>query len=264
MFCILEIKERKKRLFHKNPPYSAVKTVIPKTAVFENITVFSYSGKCDFYSVREHLKSFSKSVILAENCTLPDSSGIFEFSSNDLRARMTLNSALFLLEGIKKKRDVSLVIADKAGSFSAFAEEFVPLAGRVKVITESLLRYNYASQEIFEDYGAVVSVDGWTACVPDADVFVSLSSSGFSPMSVTVKNRTQNSFITLEGDTFLLPECYEKYRNVNVSPYSFASALYSLSSVRELGEMKYNSFTVNGRQITLDSAVKMLDTLFNI
>ena len=257
MFCILEIKD----LFKSNPPFYAVKTVIPKTAVFESLTAFSYSGKCDFHAVREHLKSFSKSVIFAENCDLPASSGIFEFSSNELRARMTLNTALLLLESVRNRHNISLTLADKTGVFSDYLIDFVPFAKRVNVITDNLLRYRYASLDVLENYGAVVSAGEWSGAIPDSDVFVSVSQSGFSPMSVAVKNRTRNSYISLVGDGFTLPEKYEKYRKENIPNYAFASALYTLSSVKELGEMKYDSFTVNGRSISLDCAVKMLDTL---
>ncbi|MCR4564422.1 MAG: hypothetical protein K5755_07310 [Clostridiales bacterium] len=264
MFCILDIKDRKRRFFHKNPPYFAEKIVIPKKAVFEKLTVFSYSGKCDFYAVKEHLKAFSKSVILAENCVLPDSSGLFEFSSNELKARMIFNSAVKLMENVGNRRNITFTLADKTGDFSSLAEEIIPYAGRVNVITDNPVRYRYTSDEIFDNYGAVVSVGEWSNAVPDTDVFVSLSSTGFSPLAVSVKNRKNNGFITLEGDNFTLPDGILKYKPSNVKNYPFASALYSLSSVKTLGGMNYRSFTVNSRQITLNSAAKMLDTLLNI
>ncbi len=264
MFCILEIKERKRRLFHNNPPYYSEKKVIPKKAVFEELTVFSYSGKCDYYSVREHLKAFSKSVVLAENCNLPSDSGIFEYSSNDLKANMILNTALILLGGINNKRGLKLTVADKTGAFSDRLEKIITLAGKINVLTENFLRYRFSSQEVYENFGAVVTVSEWNNAIPDTDIFISLSTGGFSPLSISVRNRIGNSFVTLDGGSFSLPDDLIGYKPENVDKYRFASALFSLSGLKQLGGMKYDTFTVNSRDLTLDSAAKMLDTLLNI
>jgi len=264
LFCILEIKDRKRRLFRKNPPYYSEKKVIPKKAVFEELTVFSYSGKCDYYSVREHLKAFSKSVIFAENCNLPSDSGIFEYSSNELKANMVLNTALILLGGITNKRGLKLTVADKTGVFSDSLERIITLAGKISVMTENSLRYRFSSQEVYENFGAIVTVNEWSNAIPDTDIFISLSSGGFSPLSIAVKNRVGNSFVTLKGSNFSLPDDLMRYKPENVDKYRFASALFSLSGVKQLGSMKYDSFTVNSRDLTLDSAAKMLDTLLNV
>ena len=98
----------------------------------------------------------------------------------------------------------------------------------------------------------------------DTDIFISLSSGGFSPLSIAVRNRIGNSFVTLKGSNFLLPDDLIRYKPENVDKYRFASALFSLSGVKQLGSMKYDTFTVNSRDLTLDSAAKMLDTLLNI
>lgn len=261
MFCVLSIKERKKRLFHSNPPYKAEKTVIPKTAVFEKLTVYSYRKRVDYRAVKEHLKAFSKSVIFSNGTVAPVESGIFGFSSSDLKAHMTFNSAVALLENIKNKKRLSLVLADKTGEYSLFLEKAVSLAGNVTVMTDNKLRYGFAAEEVYEKLGAVVKIVPFDSKTDNCDFFVSLSASGKSPLSLSVKNTSQNSFIRLEGRDFTLPDRIKQYMPESVNAYSFASALFSLSGVKELGSICYDTFSVNSRIVTFSSAFKMLDTL---
>ncbi|MBE6836250.1 MAG: hypothetical protein E7515_08405 [Ruminococcaceae bacterium] len=263
MFCILKTEKRKKRIFHKNPPYNAVKTVIPKTAVFEELTVYSYNNRADYYAVKEHLKAFSKSVIFENETFLPKESGIFEYSSNDLKAQMTFNSACYLLEKYKGKNRLKLTVIDKTGNYSALLERLVMLAGQIDVITGDVFRYRYVADEIYENFGAVVNVRDRKSKAEYADITVSLSADGEYPLSITLRSRADKKLYSLVGESFSLPEKIAKYKPENVENYKFASALFSLSGLKKLGEMKYDTFTLNSRTVTLDSAAKMLDTLLN-
>ena len=258
---MLDVKKRKRKLFAKNPPYKAMKVVIPKTAVFERLTVYSYGKRTDYRAVKEHLKAFSKSVILCQDSVLPVESGIFEFSSADLKAYMTFNSLERLLDGIKEKRRISLVIADRTGDYSSFLERAVLLAGRVTVLTDNKMRYCFTADEIYETYGAVISIQPFSSKMPECDVFISLSNSGVFPLSVCVKNRAEGGYIRLTGSDFTLPESIKRFMPSTVNPYAFASALFTLSNVRALGKMGFDSFNIGSRRITAETAVKMLDTL---
>lgn len=261
MFCVLNVKERKRRIFHGNPPYKSEKIIIPKTAVFEKLTVFSYGKKIDYRAVKEHLKSFSKSVVFCEGVVLSADSGIFEYRSDELKAYMTFNSAVRLLDAVKNKKRLNLVLADKTGDYSLFLERAVLLAGNVTVFTDNSLRYQFAADEVYENYGAIVNIKPFDSKMSDCDVFISLSSSGRYPLSICVKNISQGGFVRLQGDGFTLPERIKKYIPDSVNCYSFVSALFSLSAVRELGSICYDSFLVNSRPVSVSSAFKMLDTL---
>ena len=257
----MNITERKRKLFHNNIPYSAEKTVIPKTAVFERLTVYSYGKKTDYSAVREHLRGFSKSVIMCRDCVLPAESGIFEFSSDELRAHMTFNSLEGLLTGVKNKNRLKLAAADRTGRYSFLLGRTVSLAGEVTVLTDNEMKYSFASQEVYEEYGAVVNIRPFQSSIPDCSVFVSLSSGGPYPLRILIKNAAAGGFVSLSGNSFSFPAKIEKYVPENVDRYSFASALFSLSGVKELAKLHYDTFEVNSRLISFPEALKMLDTL---
>jgi len=259
LFCILEIKEKKKRLFKKNYAFYAEKRVIPGLAVFEKLTAYSYNGKVDFPRLREHLRGFSRWIVLSDGCVLPPDSGLFSFSSNELKKRLVFNSAVSLLKQVGREYP-NVLLVDKKGDFSGEIEKIVPHVRNLTVMTESSLRYDYSVQEIFEDSGAVVKIIKWNENAPFSNVVISVSESGVNPLSISFLKTNGNKNIVLRGEGFYISDEILKYKPENISFYPFAGALYSLSSVKTLGEGEFNSFIVNNRVISAQSAVKMLDT----
>jgi len=262
LFCIFNIQERKKKLFKKNPPYRTEKVIIPKKAVFEKLTAFSYNGKTDFNAVKGHLHSYSKWLVLSENCVLPENSGLFAFRSNKLYSQMLFNSLVKIFSSSNAAFcRLSLLIIDKTGDFSSRLSELVSFAGRITVMTENSLKYNYCAEEIFDEYGAVVNVIDYNSRMPDAFVTLSLTEGSRYSMCIMIKNSLQGGKIRLTGGDFTLPFELAKYKPDEVDNYAFASALYSLCSVKELGKIAFDCLRCNSRSIMYESAVKMLDTI---
>jgi hypothetical protein len=253
----MDITQRKRRLFHKNPPYSASRTVIPKTAVFETLTVYRYGRKVDWAAVRRHLKSFSKAVILAQNCEPDAGSGIFEFRSDRLLALMLINTAGKILSlSQTQARHISLVIADRTGEYSAFVSGLVGYAGRITVFTENTQRYSYFASEMLDTFGAVITVTCQPPDLARSDIFINLSQSGEKPLSVTLCGGTKQ----LRQGRITCPENLALYKPKNAETYSYLSALYSLCSVSEPAKLCFDSMIIGSREISLQSAAKMLDT----
>lgn len=242
--------ERFKDLF-REPLVEKRKVEVPNALPFYIIKAKSYHGICPWEKVEEAAGALRSRVILPSETVLPKESSLRSFEPTVFFERLLFNTAAEAIE--KMQLDpcrVSITVFDENAYLIDLIEKLVPLASRLRIITNCGAAYDRLGDYLFERFGISIFVSGRADNAVLSSTFI-ISASGknvpliFSGVLFSNKKEKLMNAVVMSGKGFSLPKIYAELLPKNVEPELFAGALYELCGADELGMKGYETaFTV--------------------
>lgn len=141
---------------------------------------------------------------------------------------------------------VFVTVVDENAYVVDMVEKLCPFASLIRVITSCEREYSCLAEKLLGKYGLSMLI----GAKADADILDSTVI--ISPFSIPVpltyrgilftneKRRMMNAVVLSGGGKITLPEKYQKLLPESVDPLCFASALYELCAVDELGTLEFD------------------------
>ncbi len=243
MFAILQISDSN-AIFRKPKIYSQ-RITVPGGNAFFIVTAGKHLGRVPWKKLENCLGILKKDIILNENISLPESSGITLFTPDIFPRLLLINSATDYI--LKHKADFiskSLTVFDEKGIYRSHIEKLLNCFANIKIVTYKTEIYDNLSQKLMENYGfslIVTSAENY-----DSDVIISHRFRVPIYFSGTVFSNESKSLINgkvFTGRDITLPTEYENLNTCNIDPVIFASALYEKCGCSNLANLKYDRFT---------------------
>ena len=220
-------------------------------------------GKISWPSIDRFAHSQRENLLCPPGTELPQESGFGRFCDRELSRRMCENAALYLLRAIAPAR-VRTALIDADGACTALCAYLADETDSLLVVTRCPQLYLEEADRILEERGAVirVSADG---DLSDADLII-------APQALKTDVRCAGDAVILSGEEPLVrqnaPVIYDytfslddKFRSIKprwLDDMYFASALYTLGGIHELGSAVFRR-CFDGR--ILHTRVSLLELL---
>lgn len=268
MFVLLNVTEEnsiknKLRDMFLSPQISVERIETPNAAPFFRMNCKKYRGIIPFNTIIAVSGRLKDRIIAPKSMVLPKDSGIKLYSSDVLKRRLLMNTSVKILQKVTCNRnDIALSIVDEYGKHYDLLENFVSLAGEIKVYTQYESKYSSVCKMIMEKYGLLVTVIPKTKFSDEYGIVISHDSKQVSPYFKGV----------LFTNDVSSPECSTAVRgiNVDISDYikfpicefndntDVACALYDLCYAYPLGKLSYTNIFVNGKSCSYEESVNII------
>jgi len=198
-------------------------------------------GRVSWTSVDRFLKDRRGQLLCPPELELPQDSGFRRFHSNELNRRLCENAALYLVRELREERP-GIVLIDGAGDYAPLCACLLDYTDRVRVVTDSPRVYLEEADRLLEEKGAVLRISTDRSRIRDAGIII-------APARLDEVLGCADDAVILSGEspacpqpapvidtyTFDLPEKFRSLCPGYLEPMYFASALYTLAGVHELG-----------------------------
>lgn len=218
------------------------------------INYINIRGRADWKRIAQLCGESRGWVLCSPEVLLPEKLGFKRFYSRSLERLMAINGALEVLSLLKgRQRKITLCFCDLDGSYSRYAPLFLPLCGRMKVLTRSGAYSSFPDYAMGE-YGACVSLHTKSGSVGNCNVFVApkyVSLQGFKgggALMFTSGRAGQNGTIrAVNRYGWSLPPSLKKLKPLWMSAEYFSQALYSVEKCRELARLTPHTFYIGDK-----------------
>ena len=221
-------------------------------------------GRMSWTSVDRFVKDRRGQLLCPPQLELPRDSGFKRFCSHELNRRLCENAALYLVRELREERP-SVVLIDSAGDYAPLCACLLDYTDRVRVITDSPHIYREEADRLLEEKGAALRISTDRKSISGAGIIIAPErldevlgcGDGAVILSGERPARSQPTSVICEY-TFDLPEKFSSLCPDYLEPMYFASALYTLAGVHELGSSVF-SRCCDGRVLhTRMSLLKLL------
>ena len=248
MFTVVDLKKEKitktKSFFqYFRKAHQEVKEVpLPSGKSFFICEAAYHRGKIPWRQIEEG--AHSKSFILPFE--LKDNAPFKEFQPGLLPKMMLFNSALDYIGRLNSPPTKTRVtIVDHDGIFTESLAPVLKLASLITVITKEEKKYTELSDRLFEAYGISLMIRSDYHETKKENSFLFDFSGDDIPLSYKGTAFSMEKKQLLNGKTltpggFHMPEEYERLWMKNTDKLQFASALYELCDIKELGSLRFN------------------------
>ena len=248
MFTVVDLKTEKKTKFQRFFQYFRKAEVelkeipLPFGKSFYLCEAKHHRGKIPWKEIEENTQN--KNFILPFE--LKGIATLKEFEPKVLPKLMLFNSALDYIEKLNQPpSEMRFTLVDDDGIFREKLENVLKLASIITVVTKNEEKYNALSVRLFETYGISLMIrsDYNEAKYENSFLFdykgdrIPLSYKG-TAFSKEKKHLLNGKTLTPGG--FDLPSEYEKLWRKNTDKMQFASALFELSNVSDLQNLRFN------------------------
>ena len=248
MFTVIDLKNgeksKLKRLFQyfRKPDLNITERSVPYGESFFVCEAKHHRGKIPWKEIEENTQN--KNFILPFE--LKGIATLKEFEPKVLPKLMLFNSALDYIEKLNlPPSEMRFTLVDDEGIFREKLEDVLKLASIITVVTKNEEKYNALSVRLFETYGISLMIrpDYNEAKYENSFLFdykgdrIPLSYKG-TAISKEKKHLLNGKTLTPGG--FDLPSEYEKLWRKNTDKMQFASALFELSNVSDLQNLRFN------------------------
>lgn len=230
LFSVLPLRTNKIRVEHLYCDRAAVKCV----------TYEKYRKEVNWGVLDRFIKAQRNHILCRKDLILPEK-GYRRFESFELAGRMAENAALYALEHSGRK-DLNVVLLDNSGESIGLSRWLLDCSDRVIVITESTSFYLDEASMLLEEKGAVLKVTRSRAPLSQADLIISRAKieepiplKKSAVIFTSQKPSVSLSCRVISDYYFDLPDKFENIRPAFLDPMYFASALYTMAGVYELG-----------------------------
>lgn len=268
LFILLNVTEEnsvknKLRDMFFSPQISVERIETPNTAPFFRMNCQKYRGIVPFNTIIAVSGRLKDRIVAPRSVEIPPSSDLKLYNSDVLKRRLLMNTAVKTLEKVScNRKNITLSIIDEYGKYYDLLENFVLLAGEIKVYTKHASNYSAVCKMIMKKYGLLVTVIPETKFSDEYGVVISHDSRLVSPHFKGV----------LFTNDEVSPECCTAIRgiNVDISDYikfsvsefdentDIACALYDLCYAYSLGKLSYINIFVNGNDCSYEEAVNII------
>ncbi len=248
LFTVVDLKNEKKtktqRFFNyfKKANVKIKETEVPFGKSFFISEAEIHRGKIPWKEIKESSES--------ENFILPfelkENAPIKEFEPKILPQRMLFNSALDYIEKLNlPPTKTRFTLVDPKGVLIESLTPVLKLASLITVITKKEQEYTELSDRLFEAYGISLMIRSAYHETKRENSFLFDYKGEGIPLSYKGTAFSKEKKHLLNGKTltpggFNLPPEYENLWRKNTDKLQFASALYELSGVKALGNIRFN------------------------
>lgn len=231
MFGLVTIIQQKKRWFRKGKVKSKIVSVLG--VEYKIITVEDCKNGINMDKI-SRLAEDCENIILPhgynfDGCSLPP-----RINSADYLRRVAINGAVKITEiAAAEKNPISVALFDREGRFTGTAKRLLMASKSLSVVTESVEKYEYIAEQLFEIIGAAPTVSDNPLSGAECDMIVApfgINGFGFVPMArIMVAPGCQNGY-------FINSDCFSVYglcSPCGIDLAEYAAALY-LSGAKEL------------------------------
>lgn len=218
------------------------------------INYIEVKGRPDWRQIAKLCGESRGWALCSPEVLLPKKLGFKRFYSRSLERIMAINGALEVLSLLKgAQRKITLCFCDIDGSYSRYAPLFLPLCGRMRVLTRSGAYSSFPDYAMGE-YGACVSLHKNAGTLGSCNVFVApkyVSLQGFKgrgALMFTSGRAEQNGMIRqVNRYSWSLPPSLKKLKPLWMSAEYFSQALYSVEKCRELARLSPHTFYIGDK-----------------
>lgn len=210
-------------------------------AAVKSITYEHYRGKIGWSAIDRFVKAQRNRLLCSDALELPAELGYKRFVSYELSRRMCENAALFLLRELQGLK-LSVTLYDPDGACAPLCEYLIPYTDPVCVVTDATDLYIEQARVLLREKGAALRISKGMTCLQTADLIV-------APHRITRPLPCRPTATVLSGerpaaaqpapviyDYFIeLPQKFVELKPPYLEDMYFASALYTLAGVDELG-----------------------------
>ena len=211
------------------------------SAAVKSVVYERRRGRMSWASVDRFVRSQRGRLLCPEGTELPEDSGYRRFAGRELSRRMCENAALFLLQELGSPH-IRVALLDDAGEHAGLCSYLVDRTDSLLVLTRSTRLYLDEADRLLEERGAAVRIGAAGGDLRGADLII-------APRALTADIRCAPDAVILSGEPplvsqnapvireyiFDLPDKYRKIRPPYLDEMYFASALYTLGGIHELG-----------------------------
>ena len=248
MFTVIDLKNgeksKLKRMFQyfRKADLNITERSVPYGESFFVCEAKHHRGKIPWKEIEENTQN--KNFILPFE--LKGIATLKEFEPKVLPKLMLFNSALDYIEKLNRPpSEMRFTLVDDEGIFREKLEDVLKLASIITVVTKKEEKYNALLVRFFETYGISLMIrpDYNEAKYENSFLFdykgdrIPLSYKG-TAFSKEKKHLLNGKTLTPGG--FDLPSEYEKLWRKNTDKMQFASALFELSNVSDLQNLRFN------------------------
>ena len=249
LFTVVSISEKKKSrreefldLFRK-PRINREEVFTENGKGFLICYAEKHRGKIPWSQIKK--SSPYEHFILPFGCADHEDSGIKERKPELLPEIMLFNTATDYIRKNQTQKKTSMVIHDDKALLIDKAEKLLKSVSELTVISRKTVQYEGFAFEMMKKYGSSVIVRNEAFReINKADYIFDFSGKEipltFSGVAFSKSKKQTMGGKILTGGGFTMPYCYEKLWDKNTDKLDFASALYELSGVKELTELKFN------------------------
>lgn len=202
-----------------------------------------HRGKIPWKEIEEN--SLCRHFILPFD-TKSDEGGIREYEPKLLPEIMFFNSAVDYIERKNlPPSKITVTTVDLKGSHAEKVEKLIKFASNITVVTEETEVYKRLSKKLMADYGISLVIRNRNDEIGSTDSFFIDYEGETVPLSFsgTVFSKKKKHLLNgkaLSPGGFTMPDEYEKLWQKNTDKLHFASALFELCDVKELGDMMFD------------------------
>lgn len=211
------------------------------SAQLKCVTYEHYRGRVGWTGIDRFVKAQRNRVLCSPDLLLPQECGYKRYVSHALSRRMCENAALYLLRTVEA-RGIKVVLIDNSGDSVGLTENLSDFCDPVYVVTTATDIYAAQAEYLLNEKGAALRICRDSACLRDVDLIV-------APEQITDTLFCPHDALILTGETpavsqnttavyeyfFDLPQKYRELCPDFLTEMYFASALYAMAGVRELG-----------------------------
>lgn len=221
------------------------------------ITCHTGFGRVDWGKIADYAGGARGYVLCDKELLLPRRLGFRRFYSQSLSRLMAINGTITVLSLLKTQcRRLSLCFCDPGGEYARYAPLFLPLCGKMTVLTKSGAYSDFPDYAMGE-YGACVRVCRDERELSDCRVIVAPR---FSPLEnyrgercvmFTAGGESRNPLIkTVGGYSWGLPPKYRPLKPYFLSDEYFSQALYSVAHCADAAKASPYEFDMCGQRLT--------------
>ena len=210
-------------------------------AAVKSVCYERHRGRVSWQTIDRFLKAERGRVLCPQGLSLPDTGGYRRFESGELNKRLCENAAIWLLREARCP-EARVVLIDGTGEHACLCQYLVEYTGSLSVITAETKLYSAEADRILDETGAVIHISGSNGAFREADLII-------APSACDIDIRCPADTVILSGErharacdapvifgySFELPEKLSKMKPEYLGDMYFASALYSIAGVHELG-----------------------------
>lgn len=236
------------------------------SAQLKCVTYEHYRGRVGWTGIDRFVKAQRNRVLCSPDLPLPASSGYKRYVSHELSRRMCENAALYLLRTVDL-RGVKVVLIDDPGDSVGLTENLSDYCDPVYVVSKATEIYAAQAEYLLNGKGAALRICRNNTCLRDADLIIAphcLTDTLCCPADSLIltgeKPSSPQNAATVHEYFFDLPQKYQELCPDFLKHMYFASALYAMAGVRELGA---ELFTRCGDGVILHTRQSLVKLLKN-
>ena len=242
MFTVLLLEEKTKNRFLtrvkeklKPTPPTLQRCEVKGGAPFFILKLNYEKGEIPWDKVVHHAGRSAKSLVMPDEITPPEDSGIKKYTPEYLPFILLFNTAIKQIsEDVIEPRLRRITVIDERAILAKHIEKAVDIAGEITVITKNKERYDAVSQAILNKTGAVIRTVDEVEPFTNYIIAENIENSDTQAKVYCLNHSNVTAREIYVQENIVIPEQYEELRPAEIDAITFASALYEMCGVREL------------------------------